>query len=272
LDSEAAVNFKGLNVKDVTVRFGGFTAVSSVSFQAKTGGITGIVGPNGAGKSSLMNAVMGLVPLATGSISIDGQEISHRAAWKRAGLGLGRAFQHVELFDSLSVAENVLLGRHHLMRYGVLSSALWLPPAREAELRHRAEVEKTLEFFELERWRDRQVRSLPYGVQKIVGLARAIAANPKVILLDEVGSGLTREEKENLARFVMRLQTQGSHAILWIEHDVGMVRDLSDHVVVLDYGRKLAEGNAADVFARSDVRAAFIGTRSIMIQGSDTSA
>ncbi len=259
------MTFKGLDVKDVTVKFGGFTAVSEVSFQARTGCITGIVGPNGAGKSSMMNAVMGLVPLASGSISIDGEQISHTPAWKRTSLGLGRAFQHVELFDSLTVAENVLLGRHHLMKYDILSAAMWLIPVRESELSHRAEVEKTLEFFELERWRDHQVKSLPYGVQKIVGLARALAGDPKVILLDEVGSGLTRDEKEHLARFVLRLQTQGSRAILWIEHDVSMVRDLSDHVVVLDYGRKLAEGVAKDVFSRPEVREAFVGVRASAI-------
>ena len=249
----------GLHVENVTVRFGGFTAVEDVSFYAKPGAITSIVGPNGAGKSSLLNAVMGLVPLASGEISIEGLPISRTPAWKRTKLGLGRAFQHVQLFDSLTVAQNVMLGRNHLMHYGVFAAGLWLKRAREEELRHRAAVEELLAFFELERWRNHNAKLLPYGVQKIVGLARAVAAEPKVLLLDEVGSGLTREEKEHLARFILRLQAQGSRAILWVEHDVGMIRDLSDSVVVLNYGRKLAEGRAEDIFSRSEVREAFIG-------------
>jgi branched-chain amino acid transport system ATP-binding protein len=253
------VQQSGLDVQKVTVRFGGLTAVDDVSFHARVGGVTGIVGPNGAGKSSLLNAIMGLVSLTSGEISIDGDQISHTPAWRRTTLGLGRAFQHVELFDSLTVAENVMLGRHHMMHYKILAASLWLKSARAAELSHRAEVEKILEFFELERWRDHEIKVLPYGVQKIVGLARAVAGEPRVLLLDEVGSGLTREEKEHLARFVLRLQAQGSRAILWVEHDVSLVRDLSDHVIVLDYGRKLAEGNADEVFARREVREAFIG-------------
>lgn len=249
----------GLEIRDVTIRFGGFTAIGDVSFAAPVGQITGVVGPNGAGKSSLLNAIMGLIGLAQGQILLGGKDITATPPAERAKLGLSRAFQHVELFDSLTVAENILLGRHHLMRYGLMSACLWLPAARSQELDHRFAIERILEFFELERWRDHPIRNLPYGAQKIVGLARAVAAQPKVLLLDEVGSGLTREEKEHFARFVLRLQAEQSQAIVWVEHDVGMVRDLSDSVVVLDYGKKLTQGAPDEVFARKDVREAFIG-------------
>lgn len=251
-----------LEVSNATVQFGGFVAIDDVSFAARIGEITAIVGPNGAGKSSLLNAIMGLVPLTKGDIRLDGESIQKRSAPERSRSGLSRAFQHVELFDSLTVAENVLLGRHRFMGYGIGLACIWMGAARKQERAQREAVESVLEFFELQCWSGRPVKSLPYGVQKIVGLARAVAAEPKVLLLDEVGSGLTREEKEHFAHFVLRLQAERSQAIVWIEHDVGMVRDLSDSVVVLDYGRKLTEGPPAEVFARSDVRAAFVGVSS----------
>jgi branched-chain amino acid transport system ATP-binding protein len=249
----------GLEVRDAKVQFGGFVAISGVSFVARGGQITGIVGPNGAGKSSLLNAIMGLVPLATGDVLLDGQSIAKAGAAQRSKLGLSRAFQHVELFDTLTVAENVLLGRHAYMNYGLASACLWLGYAREQERAQRRAVDEVLAFFNLERWCDRRIGSLPYGTQKIVGLARAVAANPKVLLLDEVGSGLTHEEKEHFAHYVLRLQSERSQTVVWIEHDVGMVRDLSDSVVVLDYGRKLTEGPPDVVFSRKDVREAFVG-------------
>lgn len=249
----------GLEARGVTIQFGGFVAIADISFTAKVGEVTGIIGPNGAGKSSLLNAIMGLVSLTRGDILLAGQSIVSARAHDRPRLGLTRAFQHVELFDSLTVAENVLLGRQHFMRYGIAAACLWFGRAKAEELAQRKEVEDILEFFQLSHWRDRQIKSLPYGVQKIVGLARAVAGNPKVLLLDEVGSGLTREEKEHFAQFILQLQSRRSQAIVWVEHDVGMVRDLSDSVVVLDYGKKLTEGPPDEVFLRRDVREAFVG-------------
>lgn len=249
----------GLEVRNAKVQFGGFVAIAEVSFTARSGQITGIVGPNGAGKSSLLNAIMGLVPLAAGDVLFDGKSIIGTPAAHRSKLGLSRAFQHVELFDTLTVAENILLGRHAYMNYSLLSACLWLGNAREQERVQRQAVDDVLAFFNLEHYRDRRIGSLPYGTQKIVGLARAVAANPKVLLLDEVGSGLTREEKEHFAHYVLRLQSERFQTVVWIEHDVGMVRDLSDSVVVLDYGRKLTEGPPDVVFSRKDVREAFVG-------------
>lgn len=250
---------EGLQVEQITVRFGGFTAVDGVSFRALKGEVTGIIGPNGAGKSSLLNAIMGLVPLRSGSIRIGDRDLTGTPSWQRSRLGLGRAFQHVELFENLTVAENVLLGRHHMFSYDILSAGMWFPNVRNAELRHREATEEVLEFFEISRWRDHRVTSLPYGTQKIVGLARAVASEPSVLLLDEVGSGLTRDEKEHLARYVLRLQAKGDCSILWVEHDIGLVRDLSDHIVVLDNGRKLAQGTPKEVFALDEVLRAFVG-------------
>ena len=249
----------GLEVRDAKVQFGGFVAIADVSFTARSGQITGIVGPNGAGKSSLMNAIMGLVPLATGDVLLDGKSITGARPAHRCRLGLSRAFQHVELFDSLTVAENVLLGRHSYMNYSLASACFWFGYARKQERTERQAVDDVLAFFNLERWRDRRIGSLPYGTQKIVGLARAVVADPKILLLDEVGSGLTREEKEHFAHYVLRLQSERSQTVVWIEHDVGMVRDLSDSVVVLDYGKKLTEGPPEVVFSRKDVRKAFVG-------------
>lgn len=250
----------GLSLRDISVSFGGVSAVQSVSFDVSIGEVMGLVGPNGAGKSSLLNAVGGLIA-SSGGIFVDGRDASALPAHRRVSAGVSRAFQNVELFGSLSVIENIMLGRYHLMNYSALEACVRWGRARRQEFEHRTAAEEVIEFFEIERWRNQAVGSLSFGVQKIVGLARAVAAKPRVLLLDEVGSGLNREEREHLGRFILRLQAQGAMAIVWVEHDVRMVRELADRVTVLHYGKQLGTGGPEEMLGRSDVREAFVGIR-----------
>jgi branched-chain amino acid transport system ATP-binding protein len=243
---------------DVRVSFGGIVAVDGVSITTAAGEIMGLVGPNGAGKTTFLNAISGLVPM-TGRVEVDGRLVSDLPLHRHVEAGIGRAFQNVELLPSLSVIENILLGAHHRLRYSLAPASAFLGRVRRVELRAREEADEIIEFFELERWRDRPVASLSYGRQKLIGVARAHPARPRVLLLDEVGSGLNREEKEDLARFILRLKAFGDVAMVWIEHDIGMVRELADRVTVLEYGRQLASGEPAEVLRLDEVRRAFTG-------------
>jgi branched-chain amino acid transport system ATP-binding protein len=247
-----------LSAVDVRVAFGGIVAVDGVSLTVQPGEILGLVGPNGAGKTTFLNAVNGLVPMQ-GRIEVDGVDVSRVVLHRRVRAGIGRAFQNVELVPSLSVIDNVLLGSHHRVRHSPLAAALFLGRLRRPEMTARDEADDLLEFFELERWRNRRVSTLSYGRQKLVGVARALAGRPRVLLLDEVGSGLNREEKEDLARYLLRLKQLNDLAIIWIEHDMRMVRELSDRITVLEYGRHLATGLPDDVLTRPEVRVAFAG-------------
>jgi branched-chain amino acid transport system ATP-binding protein len=247
-----------LSASDVRVAFGGLVAVDGVSVDVWPGELVGLVGPNGAGKTTYLNAVSGLVPMQ-GRVVIGGRDVTHLPLHRRASAGIGRTFQNVELLASLSVIDNILLGTHHRTRYSLAAACAFLRRARREELRRRDEVEEIIEFFELERWRNREVSSLSYGRQKLIGLARAVVSTPSVLLLDEVGSGLNREEREDLARYILRLRASGNIGIVWIEHDVRMVLDLADRVVVLDHGKHLATGLPEEVFRGEEVKRAFAG-------------
>jgi branched-chain amino acid transport system ATP-binding protein len=248
-----------LSVHGAAVRFGGIAALDDVSIAVSPGTIYGLVGPNGAGKTTLLNAVNGVAPLAAGRVMLAGNDISHIPLHRRASLGIGRTFQGVELFTDLSVQDNLMIGRHHLMKAGILSAGLFWGPARREEIAHRRRIEELIEFFEIERYRKVPIGKLGYGTQKIVGLARAMCSEPIILLLDEVASGLNREEKEDLARFMLRIKHVFGLAILWVEHDVRMVAELVDEVAVLSYGRLVASGHPDDVFASSKVREVFLG-------------
>ncbi len=250
-----------LAASDVRVVFGGLVAVDGVSLDVWSGELIGLVGPNGAGKTTYLNAVSGLVPMQ-GRIEVAGRDVTHIPLHRRSGAGIGRTFQNVELLSSLSVIDNILLGTHHRTRYSLAAACAFLGRARCEELGRREEVEEIVEFFELERWRNHAVSTLSYGRQKLIGLARAVVSRPRVLLLDEVGSGLNREEREDLARYILRLRALGDIGIVWIEHDVRMVLDLADRVVVLDYGKHLATGVPDEVFREEQVKRAFTGVGS----------
>jgi branched-chain amino acid transport system ATP-binding protein len=248
-----------LEVKDVALTFGGITAIRSVSFTAQASELLAMVGPNGAGKTALLNCINGIYRPQAGAILLDGADIVGRPINRMADLGIGRAFQHAELFPHLTVVENLLIGRHAKFRTGLWAGGIYFGRARREEIEERRRVEAVIDFFELYRHRDTPVGALPFGIQKMVGVARALAMEPKLLLLDEPCTGLIREERENLARFLLRISHELGPTILWVEHDMQMVSDLADRVVVLNHGAKIIEGAPDVVRQAPEVIAAYIG-------------
>ena len=248
-----------LEIQDLTLKFGGLTALNRIGLKADDRELVAIVGPNGAGKTALLNCINGVYRPLAGRILLDGRDITAIPADRIARARVGRAFQHAELFPHMTVTENLLLGRHILMRTGVLSGSVYLGRARDEEKRERKAIEGIIDFFELYRYRDVVAANLPYGVQKLVGVARALALDPKLLLLDEPSTGLMREERENLARFLLRIRHELRIAILWVEHDMQMVTDLADRIVVLDDGEVIADGTPEVVRQMPKVIAAFLG-------------
>ena len=248
-----------LSVNNVSLRFKGLVALDSVSLDVPEGIIFGLVGPNGAGKTCLLNVVSGVIPQSEGQVYFDGREISDVPLYQRVDVGIGRTFQGVELIAELSVLENMLIGRHHLMTTGVIAGGLFFGAARKEEMLHREAVEEIIEFFELERYRRSPVGMLPFGVQKLVGVARAICSEPRLLLLDEVASGLNSQEKQDLSRFMLRIKHTRQITMLWVEHDVRMVSELADVVTVLDYGRVVAQGSPDEVLHDPSVQRVLLG-------------
>jgi branched-chain amino acid transport system ATP-binding protein len=248
-----------LEIENLTLRFGGLVVLDGVSLSVEAGELLALIGPNGAGKTSVFNCISGLYP-GDGAIRFRGENISGRKPHAIAALGVARTFQHGELFPQMSVVDNLLTGRHPRIRTNPFTEMLFLPSVRAEEIRQREAVEKIIEFVELERYRHTPVGGLPFGTQKIIGFARALANEPALLLLDEPSAGLNREEREDLARFVLRIKHQLGIAMIWIEHDMQMVADLADRIHVLDYGRTLASGNAADVLKDEKVISAYLGT------------
>lgn len=248
-----------LDVRNVTLRFGGITAINGVSFEARPSELLAIVGPNGAGKTAMLNCINGIYRPDEGSISLDGESIVGKPLHCMVDHGVCRAFQHAELFPHLTVTENLLIGVHRKFRAGLFSAGFYLGSARREEMAERARVEAIIDFFELYRYRNESVGSLSYGVQKLVGVARALTIDPKVLLLDEPCTGLIREEREDLARFLMRIRHEMAPTIVWVEHDMQMVADLADRVLVMNYGAKVAEGDPVSVRRNPDVITAYLG-------------
>jgi branched-chain amino acid transport system ATP-binding protein len=249
-----------LAAEGVSLRFGGVRALTDVSFSIRQGEIFSIIGPNGAGKTSMVNCVSGRYRPTEGRILFEGQDITRLGPNRRAGLGIGRTFQNLALFGHMSVLDNIMVGRHHLLKAGFLRGMLyWFGGAQREELAHRAEVEEIIDFLEIQHVRKAQAGTLPYGLRKRVELARAIALKPKLILLDEPMAGMNLEEKEDMARYILDLNQEWGMTVLMIEHDMGVVMDISHRVMVLDFGRKIAEGLPEEVMAHPQVRRAYLG-------------
>ena len=248
-----------LEIRDLSLRFGGLIALNRVSLDADDGELVAIVGPNGAGKTALLNCINGVYRPAAGRIVLDGRDITQVPVDKIALARVGRAFQHAELFPHMTVTENLLIGRHMLMRTGLFSGAFYFGLAQREEAEQRKHIEGIIDFFELYRYRDAAAASLPYGVQKLVGVARALALEPKLLLLDEPSTGLMREEKESFARFLLRIQHELKLSMLWVEHDMQLVTDLADRIVVLNEGEVIANGLPDQVRTSPEVIKAYLG-------------
>jgi branched-chain amino acid transport system ATP-binding protein len=248
-----------LEIRDLTLRFGGLMALNGISLKAADGELVAIVGPNGAGKTALLNCINGVYRPSVGRIILDGKDITDVPADRIALARVGRAFQHAELFPHMTVTENLLVGRHLLMRTGLFSGAFYFGRAQREEAEQRKSIERIIDFFELNRYRDAPAASLPYGVQKLVGVARALALEPKLLLLDEPSTGLMREEKENFARFLLRIRHELRLSMLWVEHDMQMVTELADRIVVLNQGEIIANGLPDHVRKLPRVIEAYLG-------------
>ena len=249
-----------LRVENLSLSFGGIRALNDVSFAAKAGAITAVIGPNGAGKTSLFNSISGFYKPDAGRVLFDGADISTMPAHRRAGIGLARTFQNVALFRGMTVLDNIKLGGHGRLKSNALSAMWYLGAARLEEMQLRREIEReVIDFLEIDHIRSLPVAGLPYGLQKRVELARALAMQPKVLMLDEPVAGMNREETEDMARFILDIQEERGITVLLIEHDMGMVMDISSHVVVLNFGEVIGSGTPEAVRANPEVICAYLG-------------
>ncbi len=248
-----------MEMKNITLRFGGVTAIEDISFDIREGEIRAIIGPNGAGKSSMLNVISGFYVPQEGEVWFHGAPRPKMRPYKVAKQGIARTFQNIALFEGMSVLDNVMTGRLTHMKSGMLSQAMWWGKAQREEFENRAQVEKVIDFLEIQAIRKTPVGRLPYGLKKRVELARALAAEPKLLLLDEPMAGMNVEEKEDMSRFILDVNDEFGTTICLIEHDMGVVMDLSDRVVVMDYGKKIGDGTPNDVRNNQAVIDAYLG-------------
>ena len=248
-----------LEVRDLTLRFGGVTALSEVSFDVHRGELFAVIGPNGAGKTSIFNCLSAVYRPENGTIHLDGTSLIGIKPSRTAELGIGRTFQNLGLFVHLNVVDNLLLGRHHLMRTGFVAGMVWKGKAKREELEHRAAVEEIIDLLELTPYRKSHAGLLPYGVQKRIELGRALAMEPKLLLLDEPVAGMNLEETEDMARYILEIRRRLGLSMILVEHDMHLVMDIADRVMALDFGQRLALGTPEEVQNDGRVIEAYLG-------------
>ncbi len=249
-----------LEAKDISLQFGGVQALANVNFHVRRGELFSIIGPNGAGKTSMLNCISGRYTPTSGQIVLNGRDITSLTPNQRATLGLGRTFQNLALFSHMTVLDNIMVGRHHLLKNSFLNGPLyWFGGAQREELSHRRQVEDIIDFLEISHIRKAVAGTLSYGLRKRVELARAIAVRPDLILLDEPMAGMNLEEKEDMARYVVDLNEEWGMSVIMIEHDMGVVMDISHRLMVLDFGRKIADGLPGEIMGNEQVKRAYLG-------------
>lgn len=254
-----------LDIRGLSLSFRGVRALNHVSFAVDRAALFSIIGPNGAGKTSMLNCISGRYTPSEGQIVFAGTDITRLRTNSRAHLGIGRTFQNLALFNHMSVLDNIMVGRHHLLRNNFFTGAVyWLGGAQREELTHRREVEQIIDFLEIPHIRKAIAGTLPYGLRKRVELARAVALKPKLILLDEPMAGMNLEEKEDMARFIIDLNEEWGMTVVMIEHDIGVVMDISHRIIVLDFGKKIAEGTPHEVIDDPQVRKAYLGADDVL--------
>ncbi len=249
-----------LEVENITLRFGGVTAINDVSFSVEDHELFAIIGPNGAGKTSIFNTISQVYHPQEGDIRFEGSSIMGTRPDRVAEMGIARTFQNIELFPQMTVIDNLLTGRHIRMKGSVLGGAIWWGKAKREEMENRRKVEDIIYFLEIEQWRKYPVALLPYGIQKRVELGRALAMDPKILLLDEPVAGMNLEETEDMARFILDIKRELDIAMIMVEHDMGLVMDIADRVMVLDFGQRIALGTPDEVQKNPDVIAAYLGS------------
>jgi len=249
-----------LNVQNISLSFGGVKALADISFDVREHEIRAIIGPNGAGKSSMLNCINGVYTPQQGQIMFRGQTFSHMDSHQVAVMGVARTFQNLALFKGMSVLDNIMTGRNLRMNSNLFLQAIRWGPAEREEMEHRQRVEEIIDFLEIQPYRKTPVGQLPYGLQKRVDLGRALALEPEVLLLDEPMAGMNVEEKQDMCRFILDVNDEFGTTVVLIEHDMGVVMDISDRVVVLDYGKKIGDGTPDEVRNNPEVISAYLGT------------